>query len=126
MASLTRYRNRIASLIASRVWAPQFVAVAFLLWALSPTNPYAYYVLLRWVCFGVFGFLTTLAVKNRLIGWAWGLGTITALYNPFFTAHLTRELWSLVNIATILVATGTVFSRRLSSVANSERRRTGA
>ena len=38
-------------------WIPQAVVSGMLLWALIPGNPYGYYVLLRWVCCALFGYL---------------------------------------------------------------------
>jgi len=30
--------------------------------------------------------------------WVWGLGGLALLFNPFFPAHLTREIWMFFNI----------------------------
>lgn len=75
-----------------------------LLWALYPDNPYAYYALLRVVCCGVFAYLAVQAYKQQNIDWVWILGRIAVLYNPVATVHLTRGIWSLINIVTIIVA----------------------
>jgi hypothetical protein len=87
-----------------RIWIPQAIAITMLLWALSPDNQYGYYIVLRWVCFGVFGFLATRAVTNQLLGWSWTLGITALVYNPVFRVNLTREIWSVVNVATIIIA----------------------
>lgn len=80
-----------------------------LLWAMNPENPYGYYVLLRWVCFGVFGFLAVHAISRKLRGWGWILGIMALVYNPIFPVHLTREIWSVVNIVTIGIAVVSIF-----------------
>jgi hypothetical protein len=94
------------------IWAPQLVAGMMLLWALYPENPYGYYVLLRWVCFGVFGYLAVEAQRRGLHGWVWVAGITAAMYNPILRVHLTREIWSAVNVATIAIAVVSVAALR--------------
>jgi hypothetical protein len=92
-----------------RIWIPQTIASLMLLWALNPENPYGYYILLRWICCGVFGFLTFRAIANREQGWSWTLGITALIYNPIFRVHLTREIWSVVNLITIVIAILSIF-----------------
>ena len=93
----------------NRVWQPQLVAIILLLWALFPFNPYGYYILLRLVCFGVFAYLAFEAKNRGSDSWTWLLGLLALLYNPFVRVHLSRELWSAVNIGTIIVTAVSVF-----------------
>jgi len=86
------------------IWKPQVVASLMLLWALNPDNPYAYYTLLRVVSCGVFAYLAFRAYEQTKTDWAWILGGFAVLYNPIATIHLTREIWSGVNVVTIIVA----------------------
>ena len=87
-----------------RIWIPQTVISAFLLWALYPENPYGYYVFLRFItCLG-FGYLTILHLDRERQWLTWTLGITAVVYNPFFSLHLGRDIWSIVNIATIVVA----------------------
>lgn len=81
-----------------------------LLWALNPDNPYGYYILLRWACCAIFAYLTLQAVTHEQKGWGWILGIIAVVYNPILRVHLTREIWSSVNVATIVVAVTSVFT----------------
>lgn len=80
-----------------------------LLWALNPDNPYGYYVLLRFVCCAVFAYLTVQAIRYQNERWAWILGVVAAIYNPFIHLALNRELWSIVNIVTAVIAAASVF-----------------
>jgi membrane associated rhomboid family serine protease len=93
-----------------RIWVPQGVATLMLLWALNPRNPYGYYVLLRWVCRGVFTFLATRAVSLGVQGWVWPFGTMAGVHNPILRIHLNREIWSVVNVVTISVMVASVFA----------------
>lgn len=88
------------SLFNTRI-IPAYVAIAMLLWALVPTNPYGYYMLLRVAVCGVGVYLAYEAVVAERGGLAWLLGGMAALYNPFVPVHLNREVWTILNIATI-------------------------
>jgi len=73
-----------------------------LLWALNPENPYGYYILLRWVCCAAFTYLALKAHAQGKDGWVWVLGVMAVIYNPIIRIHLTREIWSVINIATLI------------------------
>ena len=98
------YADSLQEMTYRRIWIPQVIASLMLLWALYPDNPYAYYTLLRVVCCGVFAYLAVQAHKQQNSDWVWILGSIAVLYNPIATIHLTREIWSIVNVVTIIVA----------------------
>lgn len=90
-----------------------------LLWALNPGNPYGYYVLLRWVCCAVFGYLASQAFACKQQGWVWGLGLTAAVYNPIVPVHLTRDIWSVVNVFTIGIAVASIFAVKMLSISQS-------
>lgn len=92
------------------IWIPQILACGMLLWALNPGNPYGYYVLLRWVCCGIFVYLTVQAAIRQKQGIAWTLGVTALIYNPILRIHMTREIWSVVNIITIAIVGISVFA----------------
>jgi FtsH-binding integral membrane protein len=92
-----------------RIWIPQVVASALLLWALKPDNPYGYYILLRWVCCAAFAYLAIQALAHEKQGWVWVLGVTAVVYNPIIRVHLTRGIWSVINVATIVVAVASIF-----------------
>lgn len=87
-----------------RIFVPQAIACLMLLWALNPKNPYGYYILLRIVCCAVFAYLAFHAVEQNHRDWGWVLGVTAFIYNPILHVHLTREIWLVVNIATIVIA----------------------
>lgn len=91
-----------------RLWVPQAVATAMLLWAVLPANPYAYYILLRWVCSPIFAYLAVRAHRNGREGWVWLLGVSAAIYNPLLPVHLTREFWTIVNLITAGLALASI------------------
>lgn len=101
--------------IMRRIWIPQVVTSAMLLWALNPNNPYGYYILLRWVCCAAFAYLAIQALAQKKHDWTWILGVIAAIYNPLIRVHLTREIWSVANVATIVVAVASIFVLRVES-----------
>lgn len=107
MSRIEAERNRISE-VASHA-APQIVVIAMLMWALVPGNPYGYYMLLRWVCCGVFAYLAFQAYEGNRQGWVWVLGITAGVYNPIIPVHLTREIWVVVNVVTIGIVVGSVF-----------------
>jgi len=81
-----------------------------LIWALNPDNSYGYYILLRWVCCGIFAYLAFQALEIEKQGWVWVLGITALVYNPIFRVHLNRELWSIINVVTIGIAVVSIFA----------------
>jgi hypothetical protein len=98
-----------------RIWIPQAIAGVMLLWALNPENPYGYYILLRWVCCAVFTYLALKAHGQGKESWVWVFGVAAAIYNPIIRVHLTRGIWSVLNIAGVIVATLSVFELKSES-----------
>ena len=80
-----------------KIWIPQIVAVIMLVIALNPDNPYGYYVLLRIVCCGMFGYLAVMAHQQEKKEWTWILGITAFIYNPIFRVSLNREIWTVVS-----------------------------
>lgn len=87
----------------------QTIASFVLIWALNPANPHAYDLILQILCCAVFAYLAFHAVNRDQQGWAWVLGVTAVIYNPILRVHLTREIWSVVNIATIVVGLRSIF-----------------
>lgn len=89
-------------------WLPQGIASGMLLWALNPDNPYGYYMLLRWVCCGIFAYLAVKAFRQGEDGWVWILGITAAVYNPIFRISAPREMWLVINLVTVGVALASI------------------
>jgi hypothetical protein len=83
-----------------------------LLWALLPINPYGYYVFLRWVVCIVFLWLGRTAWDAKRFAWAFPLWGISILYNPISRVPLSRLVWSVVNVGTVLVILSFVLTSR--------------
>jgi FtsH-binding integral membrane protein len=101
-----------------QLWIPQIICIIMLLWALNPDNPYAYYILLRWVCCGVFAYIAFQSFEQKKQGWGWALGITALIYNPFFRVHLNRELWSVINVVTIGMAVVSIFAFKFKKEKN--------
>lgn len=86
-----------------------YILVGLLAWALMPFNPYGYYIFLRIVCCGYFGYAAYKAHNAKQEAWAWIWGIMAVVYNPIVRIHLTREIWTVVN----LVAVGMIVWARL-------------
>ena len=72
--------------------------------ALNPENPYGYYILLRWVCCAVFVYIAIQALTQEKIGWVWFFGVTVIIYNPIIKVYGTREMWTVINLVTIVLA----------------------
>lgn len=90
-------------------WQFQTIIIVMLLWALNPDNPYGYYMFLRLTCSAVFAFLGCLA-------WEQGQTFLMCLffgalivYNPIFSLHLTRDVWNVVNVVTVVFCFISIF-----------------
>lgn len=103
---------------------PQVVAILMLLWALNPETPYGYYLLLRIIICGICAFLAFRALKIGNEIWVWILGVTAVIYNPIFRIHLTREIWTVVNIATVVMLAVTVGVLRKRSLPEQKVNRT--
>lgn len=78
------------------------ITCVMLAWALLPSNPYGYYVVLRVVCCAMFAWATCVFLASNKAEWAWVFGTLAVVYNPIFRLPLGRPLWSAVNVLTIM------------------------
>lgn len=97
------------------LWIPQVIAGAMLLWALVPGNPYAYYVLLRWVVCPCFGYAAFHAYEKDKSRWVWVLGILAVFFNPLFPLHLNREMWFVIDLVAAGIAACSVFAFRLKA-----------
>jgi low affinity Fe/Cu permease len=63
--------------------------------------PYGYYMLVRLLICGVCAYLASRDADSGRTGWVWVLGGCAVVYNPIFKFPLSREIWTIVNVATI-------------------------
>ena len=89
------------------VW---FVPAILLLLALFPW-PYGFYIFLRLGISIVGAWLAYEQWKHddAVSGWVLAFGVTALLYNPLIPIHLTREIWSVLNIATAGLFVGHFF-----------------
>lgn len=91
-----------------------FVPCAMLLIALAPL-PYGYYGLLRLVvciCAGVIAY--RLYEDEGATFWMITLAALAVLFNPLITFHLTRDIWSVLNVISAgLLAVHCIIGRKL-------------
>jgi hypothetical protein len=90
-------------------WLPQIIISLFLVLALG-RHPYGYYVLLRWGCCLTFAYLAVKAKDISNERWVWILGITAVIYNPIIKIHLSREIWSVINLATVGIALASIFT----------------
>lgn len=76
--------------------------IVFLIVALFPIRAYGFYVLLKFVICGGCAFLAVNASEEERKHMVWILGGLAVLYNPIVRFPLGREIWTVVNVVTIL------------------------
>jgi hypothetical protein len=76
------------------------VACVMLLGAGLSHLPFPYYNRLRWICFAAFTYTAVWRIKN---GAAIICLPIACLFNPFYPFHLSRSLWSLIDVLSLLL-----------------------
>ncbi|KZX57988.1 hypothetical protein A3709_20470 [Halioglobus sp. HI00S01] len=79
------------------------VSIVLLALALLPL-PYSYYMFLRIIVSASFTYICWKRITQQHSGIAWIFGFCAAIYNPFVPLHLGRELWTIINLATIGLA----------------------
>ena len=77
--------------------------------------PYGYYNFLRFCVCGAAAFLAyqQWTHDDAASKWVVGLSVIAVLYNPLVPIHLTRDIWSVLNIATAAAFVGHLRSLRV-------------
>lgn len=95
--------------ISRLVW---LVPIALTLIALVPL-PYGYYIFLRVVLCTAAAYLawTEYEEVKAVNGWIVGLVVLSIVYNPIIRVHLTREIWSGINVATVAFLGAHMFVR---------------
>lgn len=87
-----------------------------LLWALRDSNPYSYYMVLRWTVsvFAIYLALIFHGIGSEFRRWALILAAI--IYNPLIKTRFERDTWEMIDVATLLLFTMTAlpFFRRTS------------
>jgi hypothetical protein len=81
----------------------QLGLAGLLVFALREGNPYGFYQLLRWLCFGVFAYSAYSFYEKQRTGWTWSFLLLALLYNPFAKVALGRQTWEVVNVASAVV-----------------------
>ena len=80
---------------------PILILISMMAWALYPSNPYAYYVLLRWVSCPTLAYFAFMSNENKQDFWPWFFSVAALIFNPLVPLHLTREIWSVLNLVVI-------------------------
>lgn len=65
--------------------------------------PFGYYQVLRIASFAWLGWNCLMAYEFQMPKWCGALGIGAVVYNPFYRLALGREIWSVVNVATIVL-----------------------
>lgn len=87
----------------------RIVSAGLLFWALA-RHPYDYYILLRWVVSGSSAFSAYIAAELNQKGWIWIMGIVAVFFNPIIPVHLSRPIWTPIDIITGIIIIISLFS----------------
>lgn len=97
----------------------RIITIIVSIYALLP-NPYGYYMLLKIFITIISAYSCYKAIQQKNESWAWIFGTIAILFNPIFKVHLTRGIWSAINIIVVLIYLVSIFKFKLPDSKNKE------
>jgi hypothetical protein len=83
------------------------IACVMLLGACLSRLPFPYYARLPWICFAAFTYTAVWRMKDRA---AIICLSFACLFNPFFPFHLSRNLWSGIDVLSLLLLLALTFS----------------
>jgi hypothetical protein len=66
-------------------------------------NPYSYYITLRWLITILTLVTLVIAFQEEYTLILYLNAAIPIIYNPIFPIHLTRGIWEVINIITIII-----------------------
>ena len=74
---------------------PLFLIAGIALFIALGDLPYGYYQLLRFFICGVGAYGAYSAYQQKKTSWAWMLGIVAVLFNPFMKFYLGKEMWKI-------------------------------
>lgn len=74
-----------------------YIAAGFLFIGALPL-PYGYYMLLRFIACGVFGWAAYIAFDRNEEILPWILIILTIVFNPFVKIHFPKEIWAVIDL----------------------------
>ena len=110
--------NNAKSYLSFSVLA-RVVASVFLFWAVS-RHPYGFYTLLRWIVCASAAYTAYVSTTMKRIPWAWVLGVIALMFNPFIPPRIERATWVYIDVATGIILLLSILFVRESSKSRSE------
>lgn len=91
--------------INTSMWLAELGVIILALFALRKDNPYAYYVLLKWIACPLFAWIAWKSFSlDKNVFLTLSASLMALLINPLLRIHLERERWELINIVMIAVA----------------------
>ncbi len=66
-------------------------------------NPYSYYIFLRWTTLFITASLVFIHIMKEEKPWIVSFFVVGIIYNPILSIHLTRPIWTVINLLTIIM-----------------------
>jgi len=94
------------------------IASVLLLLALLDGWPYDYFVVLRFVVTGVSLYVALLAYSSEKFGWTGLFAVLAVLFNPILPVHLTREIWTTIDLVVAILMISSTFALKIDTIKN--------
>ncbi len=75
----------------------RIVTACLLFWAIFH-NPYDYYIILRWITFGVSLYCIYIAYGAEKKEWLFLFGMLSFIFNPIIPLHLSKDIWRFIDV----------------------------
>ncbi len=88
---------------------PSLISAAMLIIAVFPIGEYGYFILLRWIVCLSAAFSAYLAYQSGKEIWMCLIGMVAVLFNPIAPIHLSKSVWSPIDIVAALLFIANIF-----------------
>lgn len=82
---------------------PHIVIIILLAFSFNPENPYAYYTILRILTSAMSLYMAFFYYSKSYKTLVWFFGVAAFTFNPILKITLTREIWLIIDVFTILL-----------------------
>jgi len=99
---------------------PFVISIIILALAVFIKFPYGFYIFLKFIIFGTMVYSTYCCFNKKNKGLAWASIVVLIIYNPFIPLYLTREIWVVINILTVILCVVLIIWENLNTKTDAE------
>jgi len=99
---------------------PFVISIIILALAVFIKFPYGFYIFLKFIIFGTMVYSTYCCFNKKNKGLAWASIVVLIIYNPFIPLYLTREIWVVINVLTVILCVVLIIWENLNTKTDAE------